>query len=145
LYHERVGVEALALQYGLFQTESSNIRVRYQPLDNLKEIDEFAFRYLGDQAKQINKLAALFWPLTTDQTEIIATLFACWNDFLVKKHSPTDEEIMTECVQHWHPKKARFSRARLSLALSWMRQYNVVPAGCGKVTKVRNYGQAPSV
>src|SRR6516165_11520608 len=31
--------------------------------------------------------------LSTDQSEIIATLYACWNDFLLKRRSPTDTKL----------------------------------------------------
>jgi hypothetical protein len=137
LYNPRVGVEALAQRYGLFQPESQGKMVRYKPLDHLDEIDDFAAKHLGQNAQNVGELAALFKPLSTDQSEIIATLFACWNDFLIRKHSPTDDEIITECLEHWHPQKARFSRARLGKALSWMRANRLVPSGRGKRTSQR--------
>jgi hypothetical protein len=135
LYNPRIGVEALAQKYGLFQPVPSGKMIRYKPLDRLRNVNDFAAKHLGSKSRKITKMAVLFKGLTTDQSEIIATLFACWNDFLIQKHSPTDDEIITECVQHWHPKKARFSRARLGKALAWMREHDLVPSGRGKVTR----------
>jgi len=78
--------------------------------------------------------------LTTEQSEIIATLFACWNDFLIQNHSPTDDEIITEFLLHWHVKKGRFSRGRLKKALSWMQSHALTPSGRGNLTSVKVSG-----
>jgi hypothetical protein len=63
--------------------------------------------------------------------------YACWNDLLIQKRSPTDEEIVTEFLHHWHPKKLRFSRGRLIKALAWMRAEGWVPKGTGKLTSTK--------
>jgi hypothetical protein len=135
LYNKQVGIEALAQKYGLFRPITKGKMVHYEPLDHFEEIDDFAAKHLGEKTKEIEDLAVLFKPMTTDQSEIVATLYACWNDFLIQRHSPTDDEIITECVQHWHPKKARFSRSRLAKALNWMRAKGIAPTGNGRPTK----------
>ena len=129
LYNERFGIEALAQKYDLFWSETKGKMVRYKPAANFEKIPSFAARHLGAKAKNVAALANVFEGLTTDQSEIVATLYACWNDFLLQKHSPTDEEIVTEFLLHWHTKKSRFSRARLAKALSWMRDHGIVLGG----------------
>jgi hypothetical protein len=137
LYNERFGIEALAQKYQLFHPESKGKMVRYKPLPDLGKIQRFAAKHLGQTASRIAALASTFGRLTTDQSEIVATLYACWNDFLIQKREPTDDEIISEFLLHWHMKKVRFSRARLGKALTWMRKKGLVPKGSGKLTSTK--------
>jgi hypothetical protein len=137
LYNPRVGIEALAQKFDFFRSETNGNMVKYRPLEGLAQIDRFSTKHLGPKAAEIRKLAAALRPMSTDQSEIIATLFACWNDFLLQRHLPTDDEIVTEFLHHWHSKKGRFSRGRLKKALAWMREHNIVPAGHGRVTSIK--------
>jgi hypothetical protein len=111
--------------------------VTYRPSSNLEKVNLFATKYLGEKTKDVAAIAHAFRDLTTEQSEIIATLYACWNDLLIQKRSPTDEEIVTEFLHHWHPKKLRFSRGRLIKALAWMRAEGWVPKGTGKLTSTK--------
>jgi hypothetical protein len=137
LYNERFGIEALAQKHHLFYPESKTKMVRYKPLADFEKFQEFAEKHLGNKVERIRGIAHAFESLTTDQSEIIATLYACWNDFLVRKRTPTDDEIMSEFLLHWHAKKSRFSRARLSKALAWMQKQGLVPKGTGKLTSTK--------
>ena len=107
------------------------------PCANFERVELFARKYLGNAIEEIQKMAQAFEGLTTDQSEIIATLYACWNDFLVRKRKPNDDEIMSEFLLHWHAKKSRFSRARLGKGLAWMRKQGLVPKGTGKLTNTK--------
>jgi hypothetical protein len=137
LYNARFGIEALAQKYNLFAPAQQGKMVRYKPSPALSKIQELAGRYLGDRVPRIVELTDKLRPLTTDQSEIVATLYACWNDFLIRKRSPTDDEIISEFLLNWHSKKTRFSRARLSKALGWMKAIGLVPPGKGKITSVK--------
>jgi hypothetical protein len=137
LYNERFGIEALGQKHKLLRPDSRGKMVRYKPLPKSGKIQAFAAKHLGDKVKNIATMARAFEALTTDQSEIIATLYACWNDFLIQKRSPTNDEIVTEFLHHWHPKKSRFSRSRLVKALSWMREQDLVPQGFGRLTNTK--------
>lgn len=137
LYNERIGIESLAQKYRLFRPEPEGKMVRYRPLPDLNALEAFAVKYLGSKVEQIKTMCITFKKLNTEQSEIVATLFACWNDFLIRKRSPTEDEIMSEFLHHWHPKKSRFSRSRLVKALGWMREQGLVPTGAGKLTSVK--------
>lgn len=134
LYNDRIGIEALALKYQIFRSERRGKMERYELSTSDAALDDFAKTHLGDNIHNITEIAKLFKPLTTEQSEIIATLFACWNDFLLRKHAPTDDEIALDFLHHWHPQKSRFSKPRLLKALAWMRQNGIVPKGRGKLT-----------
>lgn len=65
----------------------------------------------------------------TEEVEIIATLFAVWNDFLIDGVQPTDEQIITDVRENWHERKGRFSPSDLKSWLSWLRKENFIPRG----------------
>jgi len=65
----------------------------------------------------------------TEEVEIIATLFAVWNDFLIDGAQPTDTQIISEVRENWHERKARFTPAELGRWLDWLRQEKIVPRG----------------
>jgi hypothetical protein len=48
----------------------------------------------------------------------------------------TDDFILREFLKNWHPKKTKFSRARLLKGLAWMRDCGIVPKGIGAHTSI---------
>jgi type I restriction enzyme S subunit len=64
-----------------------------------------------------------------EEAEIIATLFAAWNDFLIDGHSPNDDEIVREVRENWHEEKRRFAPVKLRQWLDWLRESGLVPTG----------------
>jgi len=139
LYNESVGIEALAHRHGYFsasKTTSRSEAIRYQPGPNLREITQRAPRVLGDDAcEKIERLIQLFAEMDTDQCEIVATLYAVWNDLLLRHIDPLDASIIDEFLGHWHERKVRFSRVRLTKALRWMKTNELTPSGEGKRTE----------
>jgi len=111
--------------------------VGYRPAVRLDELVDSAQEHLGTKTEAMERLAELFRKLDTDQSEIIATLYACWNDLLLRKRKVSDEDIVNEFVYHWHPRKARFPKRRLLNALAWMRENNLTPKGLGKPTATK--------
>ena len=89
---------------------------------------------LGDQKAELDRLLNLFSKKSTEEVEIIATLFAAWNDALIDGDSLSDDEIIREVRENWHPEKLRFTADRLRFWLHWMRQNGLVPKGHGPRT-----------
>jgi hypothetical protein len=71
----------------------------------------------------------LFEKLNIEQSEIVATLYACWNDCIIEKTELTDEKIIDKVWNNWHLSKQRFTSKRLKKALEWMREQSLVPKG----------------
>lgn len=82
-----------------------------------------------DQLKEFDRLLGLLADKTTEEAEIIATLFAAWNDFLIDGNAPSDDEIVKEVRENWHESKARFTPTQLEESLRWMRLHHLVPQG----------------
>jgi hypothetical protein len=88
----------------------------------------------GEQAAQIDRVIDLFLPMDTEQAEIVATLYAVWNDELASGAITTDDAIV-EGFYGWDSNKRRIARGRLLSALGWMRDKGLVPTGRGKRTE----------
>ena len=73
----------------------------------------------------------LFARMDADQAEIVATLYAIWNDLLQSSTQTTDDAIIAD-FYGWHEDKSRFPEDRLRRALDWMRTEGLVPSGAGE-------------
>jgi hypothetical protein len=129
LYNPVSGLEALAAKKKYISVKNTGQKIMYIRGPNLAEAMADARRLLGAQRAKINRLIDKFRKLDTDQCEIVATLYACWNDRIIDRRGTLDSEIVDEFRNEWHEKKRRFSKERLLKALSWMRENGLVPAG----------------
>ncbi len=87
---------------------------------------------LGKRVADVDALLKLLLPLNTRQAEIVATLYAAWNNLLLLGHSPEDEEIVCEARENWHESKLQIDREKFFKGLEWMRKQGLVPAGRGR-------------
>jgi type I restriction enzyme S subunit len=72
------------------------------------------------------------WP--TERCERFATIYAAWNDLIIWKKPATDEAILSEVLDHWHPEKQNIPKSKWRETLQWIRQENYIPTGFGRVT-----------
>lgn len=111
-------------------TSNGKMKVEYHPGKTLAEQAARGENLLSpEQRKEFDRMLGLLSDKKTEEVEIIATLFAAWNDFLIDGHAPGDDEIVTEVREHWHVKKERFTPALLRQWLNWLRRNNLVPQG----------------
>ena len=87
---------------------------------------------LADKLADVDKLLTLLLPLNTKQAEIVATLYAAWNNLLLLGQSPTDEQIVYEARENWHESKLGIEKEKFIKGLQWMRDKELIPLGTGK-------------
>jgi restriction endonuclease S subunit len=88
--------------------------------------------YFSEQELQkVDRLINIFKKSDYEKPEIIATLYAVWNNRIIRQQQITDE-FLKEDFLTWDPKKAKY-KGRLEAALAWMRKENIVPDGWGKL------------
>lgn len=143
-YNEKTGIEAQAEKLGYFGTEKKALKnknggiIRYKPGKNLQVAAGSLSSFLSNDAakNEIDRIINLLRPLDTDQTEIVSTLYACWNDLLLdSRDRVADSAIIEELLTNWHDRKKRFTKDRLQKALDWMKKNKLVPSGTGKRTE----------
>lgn len=87
---------------------------------------------LGEQLDSVLELIGHFIGWDKTRSEIMVTLYAAWNNLLIQGQKPTDEEIVTQACEDWHPDKTKIRRERFFKCLGWMRTHHFVPLGKGK-------------
>jgi type I restriction enzyme S subunit len=87
---------------------------------------------LGGRANVVDGLLELMLPMQTQQAEIFCTVYAAWNNLLLDGKRPTDEEIVFEARENWHPDKLKIPRERFFSAIEWIRNKALTPSGNGK-------------
>lgn len=109
-----------------FRCEKRDKGYRYIPLENEGKYRQYFERYFSDQEEQLSALCKRFMTATTEQCEIVATLYSAWKDLLAVGH-PSDARIVDEVLNHWHPSKQRIPRDKWLIALDWMRVHHLTP------------------
>lgn len=116
-------------------TKNGHKKIDYRPGPNLSaKAQEGAALLFPAHRREFDRLLGLLAQKPTVEVEIIAMLFAAWNDFLIDGHTPSDDEIVREVRENWHPSKQRFTQAELKTWLAWLRQHALVPQGQGPHT-----------
>lgn len=135
LYNAKTGIEAIAESRGYFAGVQKGSSVRYEVGASLRDVIDRGSSLFGDKLTGIHRVIEQCRSLSTDQVEIVATLYACWNDLLLSRKATSDEVILSEFLTKWHDKKKRFAKVRLMKALAWMRAQQLIPQGRGARTE----------
>jgi type I restriction enzyme S subunit len=110
-----------------FDAHKEDRRYIYLPLEKRGGHKQYFERYFSDIRPAFEKIVATFKKLDTEKCEIVATLFAVWNDLLHAQKIVSDEAIVHEVLNNWHESKKRIPEQRWLKALDWMREQGVVP------------------
>ena len=106
----------------------------YQPLAKAGgHAKDFAALW-PDRAERVQGLIELMRRWDTDKCELFSTAYAAWNDLLIWGREPTDDAILHEILERWHPDKQRFTRKRWKSMLDWIRREGYAPTGFGRAT-----------
>ena len=107
----------------------------YLPMEKCGAHRDYFDRYWGDRKTSFDRLMELIHPMKTEQIEIVATLYAAWNDFLIQGETMDDDRLVDEVLNRWNASKKRISEDRWRAAIDWMREKNLVPKGYGRATE----------
>lgn len=111
------------------------MKAEYQAGPGLSAKAEVAAEALGVAAPEFERVLSLLADLDTEESEIVTTLYAAWNDLLLEGKAVSDAAVITEVREHWHPSKSRFTPAHLQIWLEWLRENRLVPKGQGPNTR----------
>jgi type I restriction enzyme S subunit len=133
-YPSRLKVESMARKQAWYfaSKQPDGLKIDYRPGPAIGKSLQTAVHFIGDQKGKVDALLAVMRPLDTRQSEIVATLYASWNDFLLAGKMPTDDELVDDVRNHWHPKKLLIPVEQWTKTLAWMRRKQLVPRGSGR-------------
>jgi type I restriction enzyme S subunit len=84
-----------------------------------------------EELSSVNQVIAYFKKDNYERPEIVSTLYAVWNNRIIKE-MPVSDELLKRDFLDWDPQKEKY-RFRLDNELKWMRDKGIVPNGWGKV------------
>lgn len=87
-------------------------------------------------ADQVDKLIDKFIGHNYETPEIVSTLYAVWNNRILRKEEITDELLKADFLA-WDKQKLRY-KDRLDKVIKTMREEGLVPDGWGKVIDKKN-------
>lgn len=127
-------IETKLQQYNFYripQDTRDNKRVHYIPLSSAVELSGYFAEHFGNEKGAIDCFLNKFKKATWEQCEIIATLYAVWNNRILKKQVISDA-LLKQDFLNWDPNKAKY-KDRIDAALKWMKDKNIIPKGWGKI------------
>ncbi len=107
---------------------------KYRPLEKAGNHQDLFERYWGSKRDSIQRIINLLRTKKTKHCEIVATLYAAWNDFMLKGKAITDKAILSEVLDNWHQDKRKIPKEEWLEGLDWLRDNRIIPTGFGKPT-----------
>ena len=112
-----------------FKIEELGKLRRIMPAENhAKSLVDYG--YLSNDLKlMINDFIEEFKNTNYERPEIISTLYAVWNNRIIRNEMITDE-LLKEDFLEWDAQKVKY-KDRLDNGLEWMREKGIIPDGWG--------------
>lgn len=107
---------------------------RFIPFEKQKKIEGYYQGYFASVQDQLNKLFDLLYPTSEAEAEIIATLYAVWNNRIIEGQTVTDEVLIKDFYL-WSDRKQQYTKEQVTTGLKWLRKHQIEPRGFGKLVK----------
>lgn len=122
--------------FNVVQEKTDNKRVRYHALAGASELKNLFLENFSDDAVRINNTILKFRPLSWGECELIATLYAVWNNRIIKNEPITDELLYSDFME-WDKQKKKYHSVFYKW-LFWMKEEKIIPDGWGKYIEKPN-------
>lgn len=103
----------------------------YTPTALIEDVEIAYERYPQDVREQIDALLDKLNSMDLAGAEILSTLYAVWNNRIIKGEQITDDLLISDFYA-WSEHKAEFEEARVRKALDDIRIQNIIPTGWGQ-------------
>lgn len=107
------------------------IHYSYTPTPLIQELEMAYEQYPQNIREHIDVLLDKLSTMNLAGAEILSTLYAVWNNRIIKGEQITDNLLLADFYA-WSQHKADFEEIRVRNALDYMRKENIVPIGWGK-------------
>lgn len=100
-------------------------------LNHSKSLNTYNY-FSREELGRVDKIIGCFRNYNYEQPEIVSTLYAVWNNRLIRQQE-IDDKLLIEDFYKWDDSKKKYESTRLKNALEWMRNKTFIPNGWGKV------------
>lgn len=111
--------------------------IEYEILSDFNKYNQYYNKYYSGYDDKIEKVIEIIKNCSTDKAEMIATLYASWNDFIIKGEKVSEIQIVKDVRENWHDRKKRFKEEEWLNVLDEMKQIELIPRGNGNLTIVK--------
>lgn len=124
-----------AEQRVIFKFNKSDNRYIFQRLQHYERGLKDATRETEQYSKGIADVIDLLLPMNSEEAEIVATVYAAWNNLIVKSKPIDNEAIVREAREDWHLEKMAIPRHKFFDAIALLKNRNMVPNGQAKLVR----------
>lgn len=103
----------------------------YTPTPMIQDVEMAYEKYHKELREQVDALIDRLNTMDLAGAEILSTLYAVWNNRIIKQEQITDDLLIADFYA-WSTHKADFEEARVRKTLNYMRDNNIIPVGWGK-------------
>jgi len=119
-------IDSQIKKQGWYEARKDDKGYRYVPLEKAGAHKDYFDRYFSNVITRFDEIIDIFRKAKTSQCEIVATLYAAWED-LLPHGDVTDDQIIEQVLHHWHPSKQKIDEDRWRRALGWMKAKGLTP------------------
>ena len=105
-------------------------KVNYTALAGASQINKFFNSDFKEQKENIDFVLHKFRNKTWEFCEMISTMYAVWNNRLIKQQSITNDDLKKDFLE-WDKEKIKFVD-QLDYAIEWIKKENLEPKGLDK-------------
>ena len=118
-----------------FTEETKVSLTRFVPGENVGSLIGKYLDYFKDKAPKILFVLQQLKDKSLHDSELIATLYAVWNNRIIQKKPIKENELINDFF-NWSPeKKEKFDAGEISIMYKWMKKIKLIPRGFGSVIK----------
>ena len=111
--------------------------IEYEILSDFSKYSKYYAKYYSNYNNQIEDIIEKVKNYSTDKSEMVATLYASWNDFIIRKEEISDIKIVKDVRENWNDTKKRFNEQKWLEILEEMKQIELTPKGNGNLTIIK--------
>ncbi|MGZ9097772.1 MAG: restriction endonuclease subunit S [Micavibrio sp.] len=112
----------------------------FKKLANYDTMIDYSLAAIKPYKDKLEKILALMMPMNSQEAEVLATVHAAWNNLLLDSVAITDDSIVREARNNWHPSKMNIPEAKFRKAITTIRNNGIVPDGtANRVTGQENF------
>ena len=136
-FHKVINIiEPLAKKEKYYSITNDGIRYTYGfDANSFKGIKKLESQFTVTQKKRVEEIISLFLEEKTEQSELYATVYAAWNNLIIKNEEINDEAIVYEARENWHSDKLKIGRIKFFDTINKLRTKNIIPDGKGKIVE----------
>jgi len=134
IYNTNYGLLSLAKRHGYFELDKQSKKHEFVKGKLFKQLHESAREKDTERLKKIKHICAQFKEISSQDTEVIATIYACWNDLLIDRKIVDEISICEEFFKKWHENKLKIPKTRVIGRFKWMNDIGLKPSGKGHKT-----------